>query len=396
MGNGRMLMIVGKIAQQFGRTCGWVVGALVFVLSTQSPLGAQTWTWTSEKVDTEAKFSSLAVDSQGNLHVSYTDSGGHVVKYAFRPAQSPRWFTLEIDRNLQNVATYLALDSQGNPHMCYADRPTVKYASWDGKRWVIQEIAPGGTKEYTCSLVISPDGTPYVTWYQTHADDGSIYFHLRSALLRDGAWLARTVDFEGEAGKWTSMALDNKAQPFISYSIYPSGELRLAHWNGTQWEISSIDSLAGDASKANRGMGNSLKMDSQGKLHVSYYSEKELRYAVLEGDRWVIQKVTDVSPRGSWVSFLSSLDFDHEGNPHISFDDAGALKHAFWDGKVWHIQIIAMSGSDFYRYSSLAVGPDDSIYISYRDPQEGSLKVAVGHLSVLSSPAVPAAHSKRE
>ena len=79
------------------------------------------------------------------------------------------------------------------------------------------------------------------------------------------------------------------------------------------------------------------------------------------------------------MGYLSSLDFDHAGNPHISYDDGGALKHAYWDGKSWHVQIIALAGAEPYRYSSLGIAPDDTIYVSFRDSADASLKVAAGH-----------------
>lgn len=387
----RILQLSTRMLRQVSSQGRLVLIVLLLFAMASGPVRAQTWTWTSELVDKSARFTALGVDIHGNVHVSYSEDSSRALKYAFRSAELSRWFTLDIDRNLPNILSRLTLDSQGNPHICYPDGVTLKYAHWDGKRWVIQEISPGGAKEYTCSLAISPDGTPFVSWYQTRAANGSFYYHIRTAVLRDGAWLARTVDFDGEAGKWNSTALDNLGQPFISYSIFPTGELKLAHWNGKEWQIEFIDSVSRDTSKVVRGMGNSLRVDSHGKVHVSYYGERELRYAVQEGDRWVIQKVDEIIPMGSWIGYLSSLDFDNAGHPHISYDDGSALKHAYWDGKIWHIQIIAPGGSDPYRYSSLGIGPDDTIYISYRDPQDGSLKVAVGRPTATPSPKAAAA-----
>jgi hypothetical protein len=366
--------ILKRVARQGGRV--WVV--LLFFAMTSGSAFAQTWTWTIESVDKSAKFTSLGVDPGGSVHVSYTDNSSHVLRYAFRSAESSRWFTLELDRNLQNVVTHLTLDSQGNPHICYPDWGTLKYAHWTGQRWVIQEISPGGAKEYTCSIAISPDGTPFVSWYQTRAANGLSYYHIRTAFLRDGAWLARTIDYDGEAGKWNSTVLDKQGQPYVSYSIFPTGELKLAHWDGKDWNISFIDSVNRDLVKAVRGMGNCMRFDPQGRLAVSYAGEKDVRYAVLQGDRWIYQKVDEVNFLGSWVGYLTGLDYDRAGRPHISYDDNGALKHAYWDGSLWHIQLIAMAGTEPYRYSSLGIAPDDTVYISYRDPQDSSLKVAVG------------------
>ncbi len=383
-------MQVESRSKCFDRLLRWLhptsrrAGIVLLILAmTSGSARAQSWTWTVESVDKTADFTSLGVDRQGNVHVSYTDNPAHTLKYAFRSAESSRWFTLLIDKNLQNTTTRLALDSEGNPHICYPDWPTLKYAHWNGQKWNIQEISPGGAKEYTCSLAIAPNGTPYVSWYQVRSPTGSFYYHIRTAARRDGAWFARTVDYEGEAGKWNWTALDNQGRPYISYSTFPTGELKLARWNGKEWEIEFIDSVNRDPEKFNRGMGNCLRMDPRGKFHVSYFGTSELRYATLEGDHWTIQRVDEVSALGSWVGYLSSLDFDHAGNPHISYDDGGALKHAYWDGKSWHIQIIALAGAEPYRYSSLGIGQDDTIYISFRDSQDASLKVAAGHPTTL-------------
>jgi hypothetical protein len=382
-----MLEMLRPRAEHIGRWCIWA--ALVPILLNVTPRSAlaQSWSWTFEKVDSGAKFTSLAVDSRGSVHVSYTDNASHVVKYAFRSVESSRWFTLVLDKNLGNATTRLTLDSQGYPHICYPDLTNLKYAYWNGKRWITQEISPGGAKEFTCSLAISSDGIPYVSWYQVRTANGSSYDHIRTAVLQDGAWLARTLDFDGEAGKWNSTVVDSQGRAFVSYSVFSTGELKVAQFNGKEWQVSLIDSLGRDSSKGVRGMGNCLSVDAHGKLHVSYFSNKELRYAEQQGDRWLVQKVDDVSPLGGWAGYLSSLGIDHAGHPHISYDDGSALKHAYWDGTRWHIQIVAPGGSEPYRYSSLGVGPDDMIYISYRDSQDGSLKVAVGRSTDMPSQA---------
>ena len=272
-----MLEMLRRLSKQVrGCRSSALVALFLFGLAPTSAR-AQGWNWSFEKVDSGAKFTSLAVDSHGNVHVSYVDNSSHVVKYAFRSADSSRWYNLDIEKNLGNATTRLALDSEGNPHICYPDWTTLKYAYWNGKRWINQEISPGGAKEYTCSLAVSSDGTPYVSWYQVRAANGTSYYHVRTAVLQDGEWLARTLDFDGEAGKWNSTVVDNQGRPFVSYSIFPTGELKVAQWNGKEWQISFIDSLARDSSKVVRGMGNCLRIGPQGKLYISYFGDKELR-----------------------------------------------------------------------------------------------------------------------
>ena len=152
------------LPRHFSMCC--VRASLVLLLFgvAASSVHAQGWSWSFENVDSGAKFTSLAVDSRGGVHVSYTDNSAHVVKYAFRSVESSHWYTLVIEKDVGSATTHLALDSGGNPHICYPDWTDLKYAYWNGKRWLNQEISPGGAKEFTCSLAISSEGTPYVSW----------------------------------------------------------------------------------------------------------------------------------------------------------------------------------------------------------------------------------------
>lgn len=377
----------------------WVALSVWFLspLSTQ----AQNWKWTQETIDTWAQSTSIAVDRDGNVHVSYASDGGSVLKYAFRSAVSDHWFTMILDKQLQDFATDLALDPQGKPRICYTPRE-LKYAQWNGERWSIQQIAPGGTVEYNCTTTISKDGTPHVIWYHTRSKDGSNYLHLKYATLKEGAWLARTVDFDGEDGKWNSMVLDAHGIPHVIYSVFPGGELKYAYLNGNDWKVR----LGVKASGMNSaGMGNSLALDANDAPSFSFYEAPvgygeggggSLKFARWKVTGWDVQTVAPVFPRGSWVGYRSSLVLDKRGFPHISYEDSGSLKHAYWDGTKWNVQTVAPRSLEPYLFSSMAIGEDDVLYISYKDPTDGSLKVAIGRPSSEGTAAeVQTQHDKK-
>lgn len=345
---------------------------------------AQTWQWTHENVDVWAKFTALAVDGDGNVHVSYAASNGSVLKYAYRSAASRRWFTMDLDKQLQDFATNITIDPKGNPRICYTPRE-LRYANFDGQKWQIQQIAAGsGSVEYNCTINVGSDGTPHVIWYHTRASDGSNFLHLKYASLEDGVWLARTVDFDGEDGKWNSMALDSEGHPQVIYSVFPRGELKYATWTGKEWKLhAGITPIA----TASAGMGNSLVLDAQNLPEIAFYestveyagaAKGSIKFARRKDETWTVETVDSVFQRGSWVGFRSSLVLDHQGLPHICYEDAGTLKHAFSDGKRWHIQVVAARANEPYLYSSMAIDKNDTLYISYRDPSDGSLKVAIG------------------
>jgi hypothetical protein len=369
------------------------IGLVLFaLLAYPVGAGAQTWNWTYQSVDASATFTSVAVDQGKNVHLTYAGDGGSTLKYAFRAAGSNRWFTMVLDQQLQVFATSLALDPQGNPHICYTPRE-LKYARWDGRQWSIQKIAPGGgSVEYNCTIVVGSDGAPQVLWYQTRSPDGSNFLHLRHAVLKDGVWLARTVDLDREDGKWNSMVLDAQGNPSIIYSVFPPGDLKYAYWDGKNWDIGP--GIAG--AKLSAGMGNSLVLTPEKQLEFSFYEapvtfqasgEGSLKFARQKGTTWSVETVDSALQRGGWVGFRSSLVLDTKGAPHISYEDGGALKHAYWDGTRWHVQVVVPKGTEAYLYNSMAIDRDDTLYISYRDSSDGSLRVAVGSRATDASTA---------
>ena len=354
-----------------------------------STFAARSWSWSAETADRDAsvKFTSIAVDQRGNLHVAYsTDKNFGQLNYAYRSADSSQWYTLPLDKQLGSFYAYIAVDPRGNPQICYTPRQ-VKYAFWDGKQWTIVEIAPhSGVAEYSCSLIISSDGKPHVIWYQTHAADNGWFLHLRHAVFDQGAWMVGTVDFDGEAGKWNSIVLDDRGFPHVTYSQFPHGELRYAYWNGKTWVSSIVDSplvVNTGPEGAARGMGNSLLLNRQNQWTISYYDFGSLKYATQIGDRWKTETVDHLASAstllGGWATYRSFQVLDSRGMPHIGYEDGGAIKHAYWDGKDWSVQVVLGATGDVYRYSSMTIDSHDNLYISYRDPATGSLKVAIGH-----------------
>ncbi len=336
---------------------------------------AQTWSWQTETVDQAGKFSSLTADAEGNLHLSYSDRDGKI-RYGFRAKSTGKWFTMVLDDG--DGFSDITLDQQGNPHVCFVFR-VVKYASFDGKAWHVQPIATDAARiSFSCAVGIGPDGTPHVSWYRDQNADSSYYTHLKYAVLENDIWVIRTVDFDTQTGKWHSMIVDARGVPHLSYDAFVKGDLKYAFWDGKRWVIKTVD-FRGRTSRAhNIGMGNALLLDSKGQARISYHDGESLKLARQQGDTWTVETVDNVVALGSWVGWRTSLVLDRRGFAHISYEDAGTLKHAYWDGAKWRIQVIAPRGSEPYRYSSMTIDKDDTIYISYRDSQDGSLQLAIG------------------
>src|ERR1700722_4011555 len=355
------------------RGLGFLAFSLFLVFPTRV-LG-QTWEWTSETVDASGESISIAADLDGNLHMSYL-GGNQIVRSGFRRAHTPRWFTMEIPgtptEGNAHMPTKIALDPKGNPHVCLTPG-VLKYASFDGKRWAVQQIDPGiGLVSFTCSVAIAPDGTQHVIWYQYGAPGGGYYLHLKHAVLQNDVWMARTIDLEGQTGKWNSISVDAQGMVHATYDSFLKGELKYAFWNGKEWHVSVVDSSGGG------GMGNSVLVNRDGRAQVSYEHDDKLLYAWQAPTSWKIETVNQISTNGGWLGFRSRQALDPQGNPHVVYEDGGAVEHAFWDGSRWKIQLVSARGIESNRFCDMAIDSEGTIYIAFRDANDGSVKVVVG------------------
>lgn len=364
------------MSQQRKRRLALPLAVILAILCRPRTGSAQAWNWSTEQIDLEGYSTSLIVDTQGNLHLSYYATNDGELRYGFRSAANSRWFKMAVDHSLGFMVTAITLDSHQNPHICYTPQVT-KYAAWDGHKWHTQEVDPGiGRVAFFCSIQITSDGKPEIAWY---LESGTF---LRYAVLQDGVWLAMSVEGGGGRmpGKWNSMVLDANGNPHIAYTWFPTGKLNYSFFDGQTWNIATLDSPT-DTAGGERGMGVSMVLDPDGNPIIAYYDEQSLKLARNIKGKWKSEVIEQLPPFGqnySWKSFRSKLLFDSKGNLHVGFESLRGLEHAWWDGKQWNKQLILGVHGLAFLESSMAIDASDNLYIVYRDPQDKTLELAIG------------------
>lgn len=326
------------------------------VLSHQTLLNMDTRarTWEVEVVDEEGivgKDTSIAIDSNDNIHISYFDSTNHDLKYAMYNGTAWNITTLGDSRGY----TFIAVDSHGYPHICHIRllaSYSIVYLHYNGSCWE-EYIAVTNTslgRHYYFTL--DSKDRPHISYYYKPSED------LRYTFFNGTAWENTVVETQGSTGYYSSLALDSHDFPHISYHDGTHEDLKYAFSNGTAWTIQTVDSTGWT------GYDSSIDMDSSDLPHISYYdyTEEDLNYASFNGTEWNISILDSDGRKGT----CSSLVIDNDDHPHIAYTDSknNGLKYIYYNGYQWNDETVDSCG-DGIDFLSLAFDSRQLPHISY-------------------------------
>ncbi|MHC4478669.1 MAG: hypothetical protein ACYTEL_23795 [Planctomycetota bacterium] len=310
--------------------------------------------------------SSIEIDAGDIPHLSYYDDDTDELKYANWTGGS--WNFLVVDSGGAGRTNSLALDSKGYPHISYSG--SLKYANWTGTSWNIATVdGTAGTGSHN-SIALDGNDYPHISYYDSNAHD------LKYAKWTGSMWDVQIVDDGGgwDAGESNSIAIASNGYPQISYKYEDATDwyLRRASWNGFSWNIETV-CLVGPANFLDP-MYNSLALDGNNYAHISYHDNNyNLKYANWTGSSWAFDIIdTDVD-----VGRYNSLALDGNDLPSISYYDNnnGDLKFANWTGSGWNVEVVDSTG-DVGEESSIALDSNGFAHISYYDSSNWRLKYA--------------------
>ena len=159
----------------------------------------------------------------------------------------------------------------------------------------------------------------------------------------------------------------------ISYHDYDNESLKYAHWDGTVWQVETVDST-GDV-----GEDTSIALDSQGYPHISYkdqtWGDEKLKYAYKDASGWHIETIDTSLSYWGVGTWKEGLALDADDYPHIVYYDKtnDDLRYAYKDGSGWHTEVIDANG-DFY--CSIVLDDDGYPHVGYLYAGDGVIKYA--------------------
>jgi len=340
--------------------------------------------WYIYEIDSEgyAEFTSIAIDSNNKVHISYsyTHAPEMGVRYATNMSGSWEIFDVEI-APWSGFHTSIAVDSGGKAHISYHDMGThpefIEYATNGSGSWQVVGVGEVGFSTDMMGMndiALDSSDRVHIAYYYCGDvdpyDDSCLSGDLKYATNGSGSWQIFTIDSEGDTGWYPSIAMDSNGKVHISYVVSEVELLYITNRTST-WQRFEV--------AAGSDMGRtSIALDSGDKVHLSYHSNGDLMYATNASGEWQVFTIQ----AGDDMGHFNSIAVDSRGGVHIAYNNGvdKDLRYATNSSGEWEILTID-SGGDAGRYCSIAVDSDDYVHISYYyfetgDNAHGDLKYA--------------------
>ncbi len=254
------------------------------------------------------KDSSLVLDNNGFVHISYFDETNDALKYAYETANG--WYVQTIDTGNVGRESAIALDTNNFPHIIYTDTKNkqVKYAVYDGtawNRWIIEDAYSTASNP---TIALGSTDQPHIAFYD-YEEDNLVYMKYNGKTQQ---WETEIVDEGGDVGANPSMMLDTNGNPHIVYFENVYDTVKYAHSDGTMWQTLVVDT------SGSTGLWTSIQANKEGKLSLWYYNtllDKAVNLQYVDAETWQ-QNTYDL---GGFALYQGDLVVDDVNNLHITY-----------------------------------------------------------------------------
>lgn len=270
--------------------------------------------------------------------------------------------------------------SPPQPFIAYYDgaNRNANFATKEDGSWTIETIDESKAGLFI-TMQFDGSGVPHVA-YQ---DSSSVGFRVKYARKIGENWQREVVDFGGEVGVWTSLALDSQDRPHIGYINQSTSGVVYAFKTGTTWITEAVDGLPlGGGSLV-------IAVDDQDVPHIAYTSGANILFATRLGvDDWDTEIAS--TRRHDGAESRLAMVIDGQDVPHIGFYGVSdGFFRTFKPAAVWLEESIDPNGILAGQYASFVLDSQDRLRAAYgeftsselrygeNDGQEWDLEVAV-------------------
>ena len=345
--------------------------------TTTLPPVSSGWLVSTVEASTDSGFgedASLTADHiRGQIHISYHDSttyGDEALRYATKGTAEVNWQISNIDSGgRKGKYSSIAFDSNGKVHISYYDtlNSNLKYATNISGTWQVATVDASGAVGLYTSLALDANDKVHISYLEDTSVIG--YYNLKYATNNTGAWRTDTVETSLEGLGQTSIKVDSTGNVHIVYHK-TSFKMRYAVGAFGSWTTEFFDLVSGYGFSSNQG---ALYLDSNDKPHVVYQFNSGLRYAKKVSGLWETETIDD---KGTNMSLVLS----GSGKAYISYIYYASpnyyLRYLSNVSGVWAYENVALIDG-VCDSSSVDIGIGGKLHIAYHTR---SLDYSLGYL----------------
>ncbi|MEC8589878.1 MAG: carboxypeptidase regulatory-like domain-containing protein, partial [Candidatus Thermoplasmatota archaeon] len=230
---------------------------------------------------------SIAIDSNDAIHISYFDNQADNLNYATCSSgctTGSNWSKVSVDTpgNVGSQSS-IAIDSNDAIHISYSDGTNgrLKYATCSSGctaegNWSKVRVDTASNVGSWNSIAIDSNDAVHISYFDDTGHDLKYATCSSSCLVHQNNWDKVYVDSVGDVGEYSSIAIDSYGFKHISYFDDTNDDLKYATDQTGSWVTTSVD-----ATWHSVGKYSSIAIDSNDGVHISYYDDtnSNLKYA---------------------------------------------------------------------------------------------------------------------
>jgi len=231
--------------------------------------------------------SSIAADSNGNIHISTRNEEGTGttsegskggLRYVTNATGGWTWTDVDTSPTCGND-TDITVDHNDKVHISYLDKSEgLKYATNVNGSWEVFNIDDEENVGWNTSIVVDSNNAIHISYSDpSPIIDPPGNGYLKYATNKSGTWTTQVID-DDDAGAFTGIAVDNQDNLHISYCTTDGTRGRLMYITNTS---GSWAKETADEDEPSVGIYCAIDVDPSGNPHISHYDyiDQDVRYS---------------------------------------------------------------------------------------------------------------------